>query len=363
MKQFNRTLVALIACASGLLARQFEVAGNDSVRSGQSRIYPFPILFYTPETGVAGGAAALYLMRDSVSARPSSITGDVIYTERKQAIVELSGDLYFQRDLYRLLTSLTFQKFPNKFFGIGNFSSLADEETYTPQSFFARAVLYRKVYSNFHIGPLLRYETVSMKKFDSRGLLATGIIVGSKGSTSSGLGFVANWDSRDNTFAASSGSFYQVTGLFYDRTFGGDYNFNDILIDTRNYVEVIPTHVLAFQAAAEFMNGTVPFQDLVRFGGQNIIRGYFDGRYRDKNGIAFQGEYRFPVWWKFGLIAFAGAAQVANNARDFALDRFWFAGGGGLRFYWNSREHIVLRLDYGIGNNSSGMYITVTEAF
>jgi hypothetical protein len=45
------------------------------------------------------------------------------------------------------------------------------------------------------------------------------------------------------------------------------------------------------------------------------------------------------------------------------MNRFWFAGGVGLRFFWNPQERISLRLDYGIGNNSNGMYITVTEAF
>ena len=362
--RYLRTVIsASIFLSTGLLGRQMEVAGSDTIKSGQSRVYPLPILFYTPETGIAGGAAALYIMRDSASSRPSSITSDIIYTERKQVIVELDDDLYFQGDDYRLLSSILFQRFPNKFFGIGNSTASDNEETFTPQYFIVRAVLYRKILSNFHIAPLIRYESVSMKEVDPAGMLAPGTITGSKGGTSAGLGVVANWDSRDNTFAASSGGFYQVTGLFYKRAFGGDFNFSDILLDTRNYVEITPAHVFAFQAAAEFMNGNVPFQDLVRFGGQNIIRGYFDGRYRDKNGIAFQGEYRFPVWWRFGLIAFAGAAQVANSVGDLAMNRFWFAGGGGLRFSWNPKEHIVIRLDYGVGNNSSGVYVTVTEAF
>jgi hypothetical protein len=45
------------------------------------------------------------------------------------------------------------------------------------------------------------------------------------------------------------------------------------------------------------------------------------------------------------------------------MNRFWFAGGVGLRFAWSPEERINLRLDYGVGSNSSGMYITMTEAF
>jgi len=368
MTQKNIVPVLGLILATALLfplTSRAQSAANDkdTVFINRNRIFPVPILFYTPETGVAGGAAALYLMRDSSSGRPSSITADAIYTEQKQSIFEIDGDMYFQRHAYRLLSSFVFQKYPNKFFGIGNFTAASDEETYTPESFVVRAVLYRNVFARYNIGPLIRYESVSMREVKPAGLLAPGTIAGSRGSKSSGLGLVANWDSRDNTFAASSGSFYQLTGLFYNRSFGGDYNFSDILFDTRLFFQTVSSQVLAVQAAAEFMQGTVPFQDLVRFGGQNIIRGYFDGRYRDKNGMALQAEYRVPVWWKFGVVAFAGAAQVADQVSHFGTNRFWFAGGLGLRFFWNPKEHISLRLDYGVGNNSSGVYITVTEAF
>jgi len=359
----NFVLVMLFLLPATSVARQVLASEADTVRASRNRIFPIPILFYTPETGIAGGAAALYLIRDSASVRPSSITGDAIYTERKQIIFELDGDLYCQHETYRLLSSVVFQKYPNKFFGIGNFTALSNEETYTPESFAVRAVLYRKLFSSFNIGPQVRYESVSMREVSPSGLLAAGTIVGSKGGRASGVGLAANWDSRDNTFAAASGSFYQLTTMFYHHALGSDYDFSDIQIDTRNFFEIVPSHVLAIQAAAEFTNGTVPFQSLVRFGGQNIIRGYFDGRYRDKNGIALQAEYRLPVWWRFGIVGFAGVAQVADQLAHLGLNRFWFAGGMGLRFFWNPKERISLRLDYGVGNNSSGMYITVTEAF
>jgi hypothetical protein len=362
MRLLNVAFAAFVVLNAGY-ARQGAVNETDSIRTPQSRIFPIPIMFYTPETGVAGGAAALYLMLDSASTRPSSITGDAIYTERKQIILELDGDLYWQNETYRLLSSLVFQKYPNKFFGIGNFTVLSNEETYTPQSFILQAVLYRKIVSRYNIGPVVRYESVSMHDLSPTGQLAPGTLVGSKGGKASGMGLVANWDSRDNTFAAASGSFYQLTAIVYRHSIGSDYNYSDVQFDTRHFFEIVPTQVLAIQAAAEFTGGSVPFQRLVRFGGQNILRGYFDGRYRDKNGVALQAEYRLPVWWRLGLVGFAGVAQVADQIDHFAVNRFWFAGGVGLRFFWNPKERISLRLDYGIGNNSSGMYITVTEAF
>jgi outer membrane protein assembly factor BamA len=359
-----RALVITICCiASTAHARQSLEEHSDSTNAARSGIYPLPIIFYTPETGIAGGAAALYLYRDSKSPRASTVAGDIIYTEKKQIIVEFSGDLYFLGGTYRLLTNLKFQKYPNKFFGVGNNTPELNEENYTSQRFLFEAVLYRNIFSHLNAGPAIRAEHGSMKETVPGGLLAAGAIPGSNGGTLACIGFVANWDSRDNTISAQSGSLYQVTTLFYHRAFGSDYNFTDVQIDTRNFFEVLPDQVLAVQAAAELTDGTPPFDRMANFGGQNLIRGYFDGRYRDKNGIAVQAEYRLPVWWRFGMVGFAGAAQVADRIGQLGLKRFWLAGGIGLRFAWNPEERVNLRLDYGWGNNSSGMYITVTEAF
>jgi outer membrane protein assembly factor BamA len=336
---------------------------QDTSRTTLSAIYPLPILFYTPETGIAAGAAALYLNRSANAPRASTVTGDIIYTEKKQIIIELSGDLYFLNGTYRLLTNLKYQKYPNKFFGIGNETPESKEESYTSLKFLFDAVLYKNIFSHLNAGPAVRAEDGSIRDVSADGMLASGLLPGSTGGTLAGVGFVANWDSRDNTIAARSGSLFQITTLVYSSTFGSDYNFTDVQIDARQFFEVAPGQVLALQGATKFIHGTPPFYRLAEFGGQNLLRGYFDGRYRDKNSVALQAEYRLPVWWRFGMVGFVGAAQVADNVGHFGLKRFWFAGGLGIRFAWNPEERVNLRLDYGIGKNSSGMYITVTEAF
>jgi outer membrane protein assembly factor BamA len=346
-----------------LLAQQDHTIERDSIPSSRSGIYPLPFAFYTPETGIAGGVAALYLYRDSSSPRASSLTADVIYTQQKQFVTEIAGDQYFENGQYRLLTDLLFQKYPNKFFGVGNNTPESSEETYTPQTFLLKAVLYRNLYPHVNIGPVVRYENTSMRETAAGGILATGILPGSGGGSSAGIGIAANWDSRDNTFATQSGSFYQLTALFYRSAFGSDYRYDDIQIETRNFFTPLFDHVIAVQGSGEFIDGSAPFYSYAKFGGQNLLRGYFDGRYRDKNAVSLQAEYRVPVWWRFGIVGFAGIAQVADQIRGLAMDRFWLAGGIGLRFAWNPEERINLRLDYGAGKNSSGMYITITEAF
>jgi hypothetical protein len=356
-------VIAGLLLQGSLFARQDKSSGKDGTKSPRTGIYPLPIAFYSPETGLAGGAAALFLLHDSLAQRASSITADVIYTEKKQFISEVYGDMYLGGDAYRLTADVTFQKYPNKFWGIGNNTPDVSEEGYTPQTFLVKSVLYRHISSFVNIGPAIRYSNDAMKEVTPGGVLSTGRLAGSTGGTCAALGFVANWDSRDNTFATQSGSFHQVTALLYRNAFGSDFTYDDFQIDTRNFFPVFTNHIIAVQGIGEFTTGTVPIQSYAKFGGQSLLRGYFDGRYRDSNLIAVQAEYRMPVWWRFQVVGFTGVAQVAAQTSNIALNRFWFAGGLGLRFAWNPEERINVRFDYGAGSNSSGVYLTITEAF
>ncbi len=44
-----------------------------------------------------------------------------------------------------------------------------------------------------------------------------------------------------------------------------------------------------------------------------IMRGYYSGRYRDRNYAAAQIEYRKVFNRMFGLVLFAGAGEVASE--------------------------------------------------
>ncbi len=356
------SIVVEIALVHLSFAQKFD---DDTLGGRQMGIYPLPIFYYTPETGFAGGAAALYLYRDTVfrENRASDITGDAIYTGKKQVIVEFNGDFYFGDGKYRLLADTWYKKFPNSFYGIGNNVLSSAQESYTSKAFFGRIVLYRKIYSRFNLAPLIQFESASIIETKPGGLLESGTIPGSNGGNVAGAGIVANWDSRDNTFAAYSGSFYQITAAVNDKSLGSDFNYTDIELDTRNFFEMFPSQILAVQAGFQIIDGTAPFQDLARFGGQDYLRGYFDGQYRDKTQVGGQVEYRIPVWWRFGAVAFAGVAQVADKMSQWSINEFKFAAGAGIRFLLNRQERIAVRLDMGFGTNSSGVYFTVTEAF
>lgn len=93
------------------------------------------------------------------------------------------------------------------------------------------------------------------------------------------------------------------------------------------------------------------------------MRGYHEGRYMDKQYLAAQAEYRAPLFWRIGTVAFAGLGEVAPSLDAFEINRIKPSYGLGMRVVINKAERVNIRLDYGWGKDTSGFYLEITEAF
>lgn len=91
------------------------------------------------------------------------------------------------------------------------------------------------------------------------------------------------------------------------------------------------------------------------------LRGYQIGQFRDHRMLVGQAEYRRELFWRIGVVAFAGAGAVVKTFDNFGDPE---PGGGlGLRLLVAKKNHINLRIDYAWGNNSHATYVSVGEAF
>jgi outer membrane protein assembly factor BamA len=144
---------------------------------------------------------------------------------------------------------------------------------------------------------------------------------------------------------------------------GSNFKFFELNGDYRKYIQIRPKHVLAFHSSIRFMIGEVPFLDLSRLGGEDVLRGYPSNRFIDKNLLVSQVEYRFPLFWRLGMTAFAGAGDVFNNFQDLSLSRLKYSAGLGLRLLVNPKERVNIRLDYARGREGGYFYFSVSEAF
>ncbi len=340
---------------------------SDSLKQNHNSLVALPYAFYTPETKIAFGVGSIYSFRPAGSSpedRPSNVRIALTYTQLKQMILGFLPEIYLKNESYYMNGYYGYFKYPDKFWGIGNDTPDGAEEDYEPKYFKSYTNFQKRTTPGLYIGIRYQYEYISLKETDENSMLQYGTVPGSNGSSASGLGFIINYDTRNHVYYPSSGFYNQIYGVFFGKALKSDYKFNLVSFDIRKYIPVFNSHVLAFQTYNMFINGTPPFQMLALLGGSYWMRGYYFGRYRDKNMITFQTEYRFPLFWRFGAVGFAGFGDVASKIDKFYIYEFKYTFGFGFRFMFDSQERINARLDIGFGKGgNSGIYALVIEAF
>ncbi|NIN12402.1 MAG: BamA/TamA family outer membrane protein [Gemmatimonadales bacterium] len=372
----SRVLIAAVGLSlvPGVLpAQDADQARSDTVATPGSTLVPLPVLFYQPETEFGfGGLVSYYFWLTDPPAigsgerfQPSSLSVIAIYTTRKQIITALAGELWLGDGRWRVLGDLGVTKFPTKFWGVGNDTPEEAEEDYTPLSFNSLVEVQRGIGSGLFLGGTLQIGYRELREVEQDGLLASGTIPGSDDGSVVGLGLLVSWDTRDNTVYPRSGWYNQVRAALYDGFFGSDYDFGRYVVDLRAYGAPLESHVVALRGLGVASSGTPPFDLMPELGGDRLLRGYFQGRYLDRQLLALQGEYRLPVWWRIGAVGFAAVGQVADRWGDFAFDGFHASVGGGIRFLISPEEGLNLRADYGWGFDvsSGGFYLSIGEAF
>ena len=88
-------------------------------------------------------------------------------------------------------------------------------------------------------------------------------------------------------------------------------------------------------------------------GSDERMRGYYQGRYRDKNVVSGQLEYRRQLTWRHGIVAWAGAGTMGPSLSSLNNGR-WLRLRRALAYRFEFKPRVNVRLDYGIGNGSSG---------
>lgn len=378
MKAMHRStaiiLGALFLSASLLLlpAAGQEAKPDEKARAKKDNIglVVIPMVFYQPETKWAGGVGGLLTLRNpgqDPASRPSSVYFYAIYTQLRQFRTQIVPAFYFKNEAYLLSGTLTMERYPNKFWGFGAGTPDSAVQNYTPRTFSLEVSFQKRILARERLYVGLQYQLENQKilQADPGGSIGRGLIPGSKGGTVSGLGFILNWDTRDNIFSPSRGRYFQASTYFNGKLLGSDYTFNSVKVDLRTYMHgFAPSHVLALQAIYQSVLGPVsPFYRYAKLGGDSLMRGYYAGRYRDKYFMAFQAEYRLPVWWRFGLVTFAGLGDVAKDIRHINFDEFRYSVGAGLRFKISPKEGANLRADFAFGQGTAGFYFTANEAF
>ncbi len=169
----------------------------------------------------------------------------------------------------------------------------------------------------------------------------------------SGLGAVAEYDSRDNTFTASNGVRLTASATFYGPYLGGDNAYERYTGDGLFYWEAHPRLVLASRLRTQGVGGDAPFYALpfVR------LRGIPTMRYQGRTAVSLDGEARWGLTKRWWLTAFAGAGWTdAGSARALA-DQSVVAGGFGGRYLVARKLGLQMGVDVAKGPEEWAFYV------
>ncbi|MBN8822492.1 MULTISPECIES: BamA/TamA family outer membrane protein [unclassified Spirosoma] len=343
--------------------RQSITVADTAKETHRFHFIPLPVVFYTPETHVAYGALGVFLFRTDSTARTSNLDFAVIHTQNAQTVVEPTYTIFTRHEKYLIRGFFLYADFPELYYGIGPGTTDNQEELISYKSLRAYNRFLRKVKPGWFVGVQQQYfKTFDVSRSSDRQVPAQ-TLIGGLGSVVNGVGVASIVDTRDNIYSPIRGWYADVSFMDYEKWMGTEFDFTNYLFDIRHYHSLSPKTVLAGQFYLNLNVGEVPFKQAATLGGSSLLRGYYNGRYRDNNALIFQAELRQRLIGRFGGVVFASVGDVAHKPNEFAISDLKPTGGAGLRFMISRKEHVNVRFDAAVGNHTHGFYVNISEAF
>ena len=363
-------LFILLLCSSFLALAQRQdqaIIRSDTLNRGKNlKLIGIPVIFSTPETGFGfGGGGQLFLTSEKnvFQSRKSNILFTGIYTANSQVVIQALPQLYFGAGDYYLDGVYEFRIYPNKFWGIGNDTPESNEEAYNMTSHKFRVDFLKRLPPSLNFGLRFNLENHEVTEIAEGGILESGVVLGGDRAVIVGLGAIFTLDTRDQVEDPGGGYYVNFNAQFSSENFGATQGFNRFIMDMRAYRPVGKKSLIAARLYLENNFGDVPFQAKAQFGGGDMARGYFKGRYIDDQMYVLTAEYRWRFLPRVSLAAFALMGEVSDINQDFFKGPH-FSAGGGIRFKLLKDQNTLVRLDVGLGEDgNSGFYFGVNQAF
>lgn len=348
------------------------------VQSLSPNLSILPAAGYAMHTGWAGILTAnLAFHTDKQSPLQqnlSSVATNITYTAFKQVLLPLQASIWTSKNKFNLQFDYRFIKYPSKVFGL-------EDDAGVPNGYFVKydglklhqTVLHsvaKNVYAglgvyidalwNIHeVDPPANFKTAFQQYGITEKIRAIG------------PAFKFVYDSRVNAINPRNGVLASMAYRNNMKWMGSDDHWQGVQFDIRKYIPFPKNsnNVLALWNLNWFtLSGKPPFLMLPSTGwddNYNSARGYIQGRFRGRNMIYLESEYRFQIT-NNGLIG----GTVFTNLQSFSHYTFKSYNGIipgygiGLRIKVNKHSDANICIDYGFGKNGSrGFAVNLGEIF
>lgn len=339
---------------------------NDANKNKKHKKFDFSIIggpHYSTDTKLGLGlvAAGLYRTNPNDTILPPSNVS--LFSDVSTVgfyMLGIRGTHIFPQDKYRADYTVYFYSFPCDYWGMGYDMGNDDSNKSEMKRWQARikgSFLFH-LGSNFYIGPMVSYDYVIGKNVERPELLNDM----DRHTWNLGAGFSAVYDSRDVLTYPHQGLYINLTQCFRPRFMGNDYAFSTTELQVDAYQEVWKGAILAEDFRTMLNFGNPSWGMMALLGNSNSMRGYYEGRYRDKHKMEAQVELRQHIWKRNSLTAWVGAGTVFSKFSNIRSRHI--LPNYGLGYRWEFKKNVNVRLDYGFGKaGQSGFLFSINEAF
>jgi len=347
------------------------------IKDGKFIISPVAAPGFTPELGgliAVGGLTSFKTNPNDSLIQRSSMPFTIAYTTTNAIVAQALLTSYWFKDKLRVNVDLWYKDMPDQYWGIGYDAAYNNYKSDTTTAYnrlwwWINPRFLYQFKSNYFIGLNIDYNYTQGS--DASAPVASDSIFNSfkDKPMNSGLGLILRYDSRDIPVDAWSGMLIDLRGTFYATELGGDNNYQVYQLDYRQFETIgRKGQVLGWQLKTRIAEGDVHYGEMSQLGTPFDLRGYMWGRYRNNNMLYFLAEYRYTIMKstgelsKHGFVTWVGSGTVFNFQTIHDNNNRWLPNFGvGYRLELQPRMN--LRLDFGIGRESSGFYFNFNQAF
>jgi hypothetical protein len=385
---FSFTIILALSAANAQEKVETEdlpiIKKTDSTAVGQMelkriRFTPFLAPSVSPEVGlmlVGGGLISFKLDRTDKLLQFSSIPFSFGYSTNGSSNFNVRPSIFFKGDKHRVSGDIWMKDMPDNYWGVGyeagRSPSNPDSTTSYRRNWWQLYIKYVYQFKkNLFAGVLFDYNRTEATSLSREMARDPNVIVNGTQIRNWSLGLLFQYDSRDVTVNAYKGLFFEASSNFYRSEGFEKPNYQIIVLDYRQYQQIKrPGRTLAWQIKTRIGNNNVPWPEMSQIGTPFDLRGYRWGRYRDKTTLFSIVEYRHMFMRKkprkdgsmmsrLGFVTWLATGSIGDGFVDMTQ---WLPNGGvGLRFEIQKRMNA--RLDFGIGKDTSAIYISFNEAF
>jgi len=352
---------------------------KDNLPYPQHKIYKsiFPAAGYTLQTGF--GVTTVLSIGFNTDTLPtnkvSHLLSSISYTEYNQFIFPVALNLFTSNNKFNLIIDYRFLNYPSTTYGLGAHTTENNAYTLNFKNIKLHQTVLKKIYKELYAGIGFYYDRyLSITEVNPPAGVRTSFekYGNNKTENASGIALRVLFDSRKNQINPKNGNYANITYRPNYTFLGSDNNWQSLQIDYRKYIH-LPSGSNNILALWSFNwltigNSKPPYLLLPSTGWDdqyNTGRGYIQSRFRAKNMMYLEAEYRFAITSNglLGGVVFANAQSFSKTFSN-QLSFISPAVGLGLRAKINKNSNTNFCIDYGLGmNGSKGLFLNIGEVF